>query len=114
MITCSVLGGQCTKSHCLNGRSSPSTIRSASPESTRKASVSVSQWYIELGSPGSRTARFTPSIGKYVSASKSVLPVKDTLCLPGRECQRASRAFRTNHPPPKQTEDGLVAVGGGW
>ena len=51
-ITCSVFGGQCTKSHCRNGRSWPSTISSVSPESTRNASVSVSQWYIELGSPG--------------------------------------------------------------
>src|SRR6266536_2316287 len=34
--TCSLQGGQCTKSHALSGRSSPSTRRRNSPRSTRK------------------------------------------------------------------------------
>ena len=37
-ITCFVFGGQCTKSHARSCRSSPSTIRTASPETTRKSS----------------------------------------------------------------------------
>ena len=46
---------QCTKSHVRNGRSSPSTSSTASPESTRKSSWSASQWYIPIGSPGPST-----------------------------------------------------------
>ena len=42
-IVCLALGGQCTKSHCRSGRSSPSMIRSASPATTRKSSWSASQ-----------------------------------------------------------------------
>ena len=43
-IVCFVPGGQWTKSHARSGRSSPSTSRSASPETTRKSSWSASQW----------------------------------------------------------------------
>ena len=50
-------GRQCTKSHCRSGRSSPSMISSASPARTRKSSWSTSQWYMDIGSPGSSTTR---------------------------------------------------------
>src|SRR4029453_12249970 len=111
-ITCSVFGGQCTKSHWRKGRSWPSTTRSASPEMTRNASASVSQWYSEFGSPGSSTASWTPSIGKSVSASHSVLPVNATDCRPGRAHQRASRAFSTNQPLPPATRPCSVRSSG--
>ena len=42
--TCSVPGGQCTKSHVRSGRSCSSTSRRHSPESTRKSSCSSSRW----------------------------------------------------------------------
>src|SRR5215204_6962657 len=79
-ITWFVFGGQKAKSHCLSGRSWPSTIRSASPEMMKKASASVSQWYIEFGSPGSRRKRLTPSIGEKLSASHSSGPVNEIPC----------------------------------
>src|SRR6185503_3873105 len=60
-IVCGMFGGQWKKSHCRSGRSSSSTTSSASPERTRKSSWSASQWYIDIGSPGPRTKRFTPS-----------------------------------------------------
>ena len=50
-------GGQWTKSHARSGRSSPSTISSASPASTRKSSWSSSQWYIAIASPGASVTR---------------------------------------------------------
>jgi hypothetical protein len=37
-MVCSISAGQCMKSHCRNGRSSPSMISSASPERIRKSS----------------------------------------------------------------------------
>ena len=49
------------ESHCRNGRSSPSTMASASPARTRKSSWSFSRWYIAIGSPGPRTVRLIPS-----------------------------------------------------
>src|SRR5437868_186572 len=36
-------------------------MSSASPERTRKPSWSASQWYIDIGSPGPRTKRLTPT-----------------------------------------------------
>ena len=104
--------GMYTKSHCRNGRSWPSMTRSASPEITKNASASVSQWYCELGSPGSRTASWTPSIGKNVSASHSFRPVNDTLRRPGRSYHRASRALRTNQPGPTPLSPCSVCSGG--
>ncbi len=42
-IMCAVPGGQCTKSQARSGRSAPSTIRTASPATTRKSSWSTSR-----------------------------------------------------------------------
>src|SRR5215207_6035266 len=70
-MMCLVSAGQCTKSHCRSGRSSPSTTSSASPESTRNSSWSASQWYMPMGSPGASTKRLTPTCGNSVSPSKS-------------------------------------------
>src|SRR5438128_3469822 len=112
MMTCFVSGGQCTKSHGRSGRSSPSTIRSASPESTRKSSWSASQWYIPIGSPGSSTMRLTPSCGKYAS-STSPQPVNGRLCPRlSRRIQRALRASRTNQPAPVGASPASVSSSG--
>src|SRR5438105_2870809 len=107
-----VSGGQCTKSHRCNGRSSPSISSSASPESTRKSSWSASQWYIPIGSPGPRTMRLTPSCGKDVS-STSPQPVKGRLWPRlSRRIQRALRALRTNQPAPAGTSPASVSSSG--
>src|SRR5437588_211871 len=47
--TCSVPGGQCTKSHARSVRSSPSISSRHSPARTRKSSRFDSAWYIPLG-----------------------------------------------------------------
>ena len=60
--TCRVSGGQCTKSHCLSARSCPSTISSASPESTRKSSCSS-------GSTSRHRTRRIPSTEAVASGS---------------------------------------------
>jgi hypothetical protein len=80
---------------CPQTRSSPSTISSASPETTRKSSWSASQWYIAMGSPGPSTYTAIPSCGNSGSPSKSQAAPR-----PSRSHQRVSRAFRTNQPSP--------------
>ena len=59
--TCSVHGGQWTKSHARKRRSSPSTISRHSPARTRKSSCASSPWYMRSARPGWRTPMPTPS-----------------------------------------------------
>ena len=68
--TCSVIGGQWTKSHCFSGRSSPSITSTHSPETTRKSSWAHSPWYMQFGSPGRRTTSWKPSSSNSASPSR--------------------------------------------
>src|SRR5437588_21925 len=88
--------GQWTKSHWRSGRSSPSAMRSASPWRTRKSSWSASQWYIDIGLPGSRTNRLTPYCSNSGSPSKLITRPRGP-----RSYHTASRALMTNQPSPR-------------
>src|SRR5207342_3527696 len=98
MIVCFASGGQCTKSHWRRGRSSPSMISSASPLSTRKSSWSSSQWYMDIGSPGSIATRWIPSCENCGSPSN-----REYVPRPSQTPQTASRALSTNQPSPLAT-----------
>src|SRR5919204_10549 len=95
MIVCDAFGGKWTKSQARRGRSSSSTMSRASPLSTRKSSWSASQWYIDIGSPGPRTKRLTPTCSNSGSPSNVM-----TLPRGPRSYQTASCALRTNQPSP--------------
>ena len=56
--------GQWKRSQRFSGRSSPLTISTHSPATTRKSSCASSRWYIVIGSPGARTLMLIPSCGK--------------------------------------------------
>ena len=98
MITWFVFAGQWRRSHAFIGRSSPSTIASASPARTRKSSWSASQWYIDIGSPGPSTWILIPSWSKSVAWSKPSNLVSAP--RPSRSSQNDSRALTTNQPCP--------------
>ena len=102
-IVCFAPAGQCTKSHCRRGRSSPSITRSASPASTRKSSWSASQWYIAIGSPGASRVRLMPSSWKSVAPSKPAPSNSQRTPRPSRRHHWASRALSTNQPSPLGT-----------
>src|SRR4051794_11129196 len=106
-MTCLASGGQWTKSQARSGRSSPSTISSASPTSTRKSSWSASQWYIAIVSPGAITLRFTPSCAKPASPSNPQIALR-----PSAVYQRDSRALSTNQPSPSGTRPVSVSTSG--
>ena len=97
-MTCSVSGGQCTKSHVRSWRSLPSTIRTHSPATTRNASCDLSRWYIAIGWPGRSTLMLIPICGKRFLPSK----VQNVPSGPPSR-QRDSRAFSTNNPSPSGT-----------
>src|SRR3954453_2655185 len=65
-------------------------MSSASPESTRKPSWSASQWYIDIGWPGSRTKTFAPTCAESSSTSWLTEPRGP------RSHHCASRTLRTN------------------
>ena len=93
---CFVPGGQCTKSHARSGRSSPSTINSASPASTRKSSWSASQWYIPIDSPGSRTREVDADLRELrlaLEVADGAAPGRDATARRGR-LARTSRLLR--------------------
>jgi hypothetical protein len=104
-----VPGGQCTKSHCRSVRSSPSMMRTGSPDNTRKSFWSASQWYMAIGSPGPRSVRLTPSCWKSVSPSSAPSKSHNTP-RPGRCQHSASRALRTNQPSPFGTRPRSVST----
>ncbi len=85
-------GWAVNKSHRRNGRSSPSTMRSASPDSTTKSSWSASRWYIPVVPPGESTRRKMPICSNSVSPSNSEHADRSS------RTHRAARAFRTNQP----------------
>src|SRR4051812_8692840 len=94
-MVCLVPGGQCTKSHCLSGRSSPSMISTPSPAMTRKSSWSASQWYMAIASPGWCTPMLTPSCSNSLEPSSMQIADRPSVCR-----QRASFALRTYQPSP--------------
>src|SRR5688572_23084306 len=93
--TCSVIGGQCTKSQALRRLSCPSTTRRHSPESTRKSSCASSAWYMQFGSPGRRIPMFTPTCSKRASSLSNIVYRPSSLSNQRRSC-----ALTTNQPSP--------------
>src|SRR4051794_10749211 len=69
-------------------------MSSASPERTRKPSWSASQWYIDIGSPGPRTKRVTPTCASS-SPTRSATEPREP-----RSHHFISRTLRTNQLTP--------------
>src|SRR5581483_4173415 len=90
---CSVQGGECKKSQAPSRRSSPSTIRTHSPCSTRKSSC--------FDSPCSRTWRRMPSSANSAFGPSKLHSAPDGRSRPPAELSHiASRTFTTNQPSP--------------